>query len=129
MEFQRHRSIDTSYWRKSLKENKLSILRTTTDDETDIQSWQRKKETMAHPTNQTPEISFEIFATHKSDHRKPSIIQKLSSTNSLAIQQNNDIILEQIRLKIMKADYSETIRLQDNRYHHYCRQFDRLSVT
>ena len=29
----------------------------------------------------------------------------------------------------MKEDYSETIHLQDNRCHHYCRQFDSLSVT
>ena len=48
--------------------------------------------------------------------------------NSIAVEQNNDVILQQLRLKILKENYSETILLQDTRYHHYCRQMDRLSV-
>ena len=57
-----------------------------------------------------------------------STIQKLSYTNSIAVEQHNDIILQQLRLKILKENYSETILIQDNRYQHYCRQMDRLSV-
>ena len=49
--------------------------------------------------------------------------------NSLAVEQNNDVILQQLRLKLLKQSYSEAILLQDNRYQHYCRQMDRLSVT
>ena len=53
----------------------------------------------------------------------------MSYTNSIAVEQNNDVILQQLRLKILKESYSETTLLQDHRYQHYCRQMDRLSVT
>ena len=46
----------------------------------------------------------------------------------MAIEQNNDITLQQLRLKLPKEEYSETILQQDPRYRHYCRQLDRLSV-
>ena len=46
----------------------------------------------------------------------------------MAIEQQNDVILHQLRLKLQKEDYSETILQQDPRYQHYCSQIDRLSV-
>ena len=46
----------------------------------------------------------------------------------MAIEQQNDIILQQLRFKLQKEEYSETILQQDPRYRHYCRQLDRLSV-
>ena len=46
----------------------------------------------------------------------------------MAIEQQNDLILHQLRLKLQKDEYSETILQQDLRYRHYCRQIDRLSV-
>ena len=46
----------------------------------------------------------------------------------MAIEQQNDLILHQLRLKLQKEEYSETILQQDPRYQHYCRQIDRLSV-
>ena len=46
----------------------------------------------------------------------------------MAIEQQNDLILHQLRLKLQKEKYSETISQQDPRYRHYCRQIDRLSV-
>ena len=56
----------------------------------------------------------------------------MSYTNSIAVEQNNDVILllklRQLRLKKLKESYSVTILLQDHRYQHYCRQMDRLSV-
>ena len=48
---------------------------------------------------------------------------------SIAVEQNNDVILQQLRVKILKENYSETILLQDIRYQLYCRQMDRLSVS
>ena len=45
----------------------------------------------------------------------------------MAIEENNYIILQ--RPKTLKEDYSETILLQDNRYHNYSSRFGRLSVT
>ena len=105
------------------------IFYTEDDDETEEQILQRKKDARSHPTNQLPDISFEKFSTHKSDYHKLSTFQKLSYTNSIAVEQNNDVILQQLRLKILKESYSETILLQDSRYQHYCRQMDRLSVT
>ena len=78
--------------------------------------------------NQLPDISFEKFTTHKSDYHKLFTLQKLSYANSIAVERNNDVILQQLRLKILKESYSETILLQDTRYQLYCRQMDRLSV-
>ena len=46
----------------------------------------------------------------------------------MAIEQQNDLILHQLRLKLQKEDYSETILQQDPRYRHYCSQIDCLSV-
>ena len=103
------------------------IFYTEDDDETEEQIRERK-EARAHPTNQLPDISFEKCATHESVYHKFFTFQKLSNTNSLAIVQNNDIILQQLQLKILKEDYSETILLQDNRDHLYCRQFDRRFI-
>ena len=102
---------------------------TENDDETEEKFLQRKKEGRGHPTNQLPYISFEKFTTHKSVYHKFSTFQKLSYTNSIAVEQKNDIISQQLRLKILKENYSETILVPENRYQHYCRQMDRQSVT
>ena len=104
------------------------IFYTEDDDETEEQILQRRKDTRDHPTNQLPDILFEKFTTHKSDYHRVSPLQKLTYTNSIAVEQNNDVILQQLRLKILKESYSETILLQDTRYQHYFRQMDRLSV-
>ena len=104
------------------------IFYTEDDDETEEQILQRKKAARDHPTNQLPDISFKKLATHKSDYYKLTTLQKLTNPNSIAVDQNNDVILQQLRLKILKENYSETNLLQDNRYQHYCRQMDRLSV-
>ena len=102
---------------------------TEDDDETEEQILQRKKEARDNATNQLPDISFEIISSHKSDYHKLSTFQKLSYTNFIAVEQNNDVILQQLRLKILEENYSETILMQDTRYQHNCRQMDRLSVT
>ena len=104
------------------------IFYTENDDETGEEILQRKKAAREHPTNQLPDISFEKFTTHKSDYYKLTTLQKLTYPNSIAVKQNYDVILQQLRLKILKENYSETILLQNNRYQHYCRQMDRLSV-
>ena len=105
------------------------IFYTEDDDETEEQILQRKKTARAQPIHQLPDISFEKFTTHTSEYHKLSITQKLTNINSIAVEQNNDVILQQLRLKILKENYSETILMQDHRYQHYCRQMDRLSVT
>ena len=92
------------------------IFYTEDDDETEEQTLQREKEARKHPMNQLPDISFEKFTTRKSDYHKLSTFQKLSHTNSIAVEQNNDAILQPLRLKILKESYSETILLQDTRY-------------
>ena len=102
---------------------------TEDDDETEEEIVYQKKEARDHPTNQLPDISFEKFSTHQSDYHKLSISQKISYMNSTAVEQNNGVKLQQLRLKILKENYSETILVQDTRYQHYCRQMDRLSVT
>ena len=101
---------------------------TEDDDETKKQILQRKKEARDHPANQLPDISFEKFTTHRSDYHKLFTLRKLSNSNSIAVEQKNDVILQQLQLKIPKQDYSETNFLQENWYKQYCRQIDRLSV-
>ena len=78
------------------------IFYTEDDDETEEQILQRKKDARDNPKHQLPDISFEKFTTHKSDYHKLSTIQKLSYTNSLAVEQNNDVILQQLRLKLFR---------------------------
>ena len=47
----------------------------------------------------------------------------------MAIEQNKkDITLQQLRLKLQKEEYSETVLQQDPRYRPYRRQLDRLSL-
>ena len=75
-----------------------------------------------------PDIFFEKFTTHRSNYQELSICQKLANINTVAIEQNNDVILQQIKLKIQKEEYSETILIQDTRYQHYLRQLDRMSI-
>ena len=52
----------------------------------------------------------------------------MTNINTVAIEQNNDVILQQLKLKLQKEEYSETILIQDIRYQHYIRQLDRLSI-
>ena len=106
------------------------IFYTEDDDETEEQILQHKKDARDNPPNQLPDISFEKFTIHKRDYHKLSTFQKLSYTNSIAVERNNDVNLplQQLRLKIPKGSYSDTILVQDTRYQHYCCQMDRLSV-
>ena len=46
----------------------------------------------------------------------------------MATEQNNDVSLQQLKLKIQKEKYSEKILSQDTRYQHYLRQLDRMSI-
>ena len=80
------------------------IFYTEDDDETEEQILQRKRDARHDPANQLPDISFEKFTTHKSDYHKLTTIQKFSYTNTIAIEQNNDVILQQLRLKILKEN-------------------------
>ena len=104
------------------------IYYTEDDDETEEGIWQQKKQARDNPTHQLPDISFEKFTTHHSNLKGLSICQKLTNVNTVAIEQNNDIILQQLKLKIQKEVYSETILIQDTRYQHYIRQLDRMSI-
>ena len=52
----------------------------------------------------------------------------MTNINTVAIEQNNDVILQQLKPKLQKEEYSETILIQDIRYQHYIRQLDRLSI-
>ena len=104
------------------------IFYTDDDEETDEQLWQRKKEARSNPTNQLPDITLDKLSLHKSTQIQTPTLQELAKPITMAIEQNNDITLQQLRLKLQKEEYSETILQQDPRYQHYCRQLDRLSV-
>ena len=68
------------------------------------------------------------LSIHKSTQTQTPTLQKLAKPITMAIEQNNDITLQQLRLKLQKEEYSETILQLDPRYRRYCRQLDRLSV-
>ena len=54
------------------------------------------------PTDQPPDISFEKLSIHHRNLQGLSICQKLANINTVAIEQNNDVILQQLKLKIQK---------------------------
>ena len=104
------------------------IFYTDDDEETEEQIWKRKQDARSNPTNQPPDILLDHLSTHDNTQFQTQNIQKLAKPTTMAIEQQNDLILHQLRLKLQKEEYSETILQQDSRYRHYCRQIDRLSV-
>ena len=97
------------------------IFYTDDDEETEEQIWQRKK-------FQVPDVSLEKLSVHNGVSSQQTTLQRLSNITTMAIEQQNYVILHQLRLKLQKEDYSETILQQDPRYRDYCSQMERLSV-
>ena len=91
------------------------IFFTDEDEETEEQIWQRKKDARSHPMNQVPDISFEKLSVHQGISSQQTTSQRLLNRTTLAIEQQNDVILHPPRLKLQKEDYSETILEQDPR--------------
>ena len=89
------------------------IYYTDDDDETEEQIWQRKQLARENPFHQPPDISFEKFSIHHSNVQRLSICQRLTNINTVAIEQSNDVILQQLKLKLQKEEYSETISPED----------------
>ena len=104
------------------------IFYTDDDEETDEQIWEQKRDAWSNPTNQLPDISLEKLSTHKSAYLQTPTSQKLAKPTTKPIEQQNDTILQHIRLKLKNEENSETIVQQDSRFRHYCSQLDRLSV-
>ena len=92
------------------------IFYTEEDEETEERIWQRKKDARCHPTNQLPDISLEKFSAHSGASSQMTTLQILSNSTTMAIEQQNDVVLHQLRLKLQKEEYSETILQQDSRY-------------
>ena len=82
----------------------------------------------SNSTNQPPDILLEHLSTHNNTHFHMPILENLAKSTTMAVEQQNDLILHQLRLKLHKEEYSKTTLQQDPRYRHYCRQLDRLSV-
>ena len=104
------------------------IFYTDDNEETEEQIWQRKKDARSNPTNQLPDITLGKLSAHTTVFSHQTTLQRLSNPTTMAIEQQNDVVLHQLRLKLQKEEYSETILQQDSRYRHYCSQIDRLSV-
>ena len=104
------------------------IFYTDDDEGTEEQIWKRKQDARSKPSNELPGILLEKLSKHDSIYFQTPTLQKLAKTITMAIEQQNDIILQQLRFKLQKEEYSETILQQYPRYRHYCRQLDRLSV-
>ena len=61
-----------------------------------------------------PDISLETFNTHYTRYPTMSTSQILSNNHTMAIEQHNDIILQQLEQKLLKEEeYFETIFRQD----------------
>ena len=83
------------------------FLFTDDDEETEEQIWKRKKGARSHPRNQLPDIFLEILSVHSSTSLQQTTLQRLSNITTMAIEQQNDVILHQLRLKLQKEDYSK----------------------
>ena len=92
------------------------IFYTEEDEETEEQIWQRKKDARCHPTNQLPDIFLEKFSAHSGASSQMTTLQIQSNSTTMAIEQQNDVVLHQLRLKLQKEEYYETILQQDSRY-------------
>ena len=92
------------------------IFYTEEDEETEEQIWQRKKDARSHPTNQLPDISLEKLSAHRGASSQMTSLQMLSTSTTMAIEQQNDVVLHQLRLKLQKEESSETILHQDSRF-------------
>ena len=100
--------------------DEYQIFFTDEDKETEEQIWQRKKDARSHPTNQAPDIYLEKLSIRSGASSQLTTLQILSNSTIMAIEQQNDVVLHQLRLKLQKEEYSETILQQDSRYRHYC---------
>ena len=92
------------------------IFYTDDDEETEEQNWKRKQDTMSNHTNQLPDIWLEKLSKHDSIYFQTPTLQNLAKPFTMAIEQQNDIILQQLRFKLQKEEYSETILQQYPRY-------------
>ena len=68
----------------------------------------------------------EKLSKHDSIYFQTPTLQKLAKPITMAFEQQNDIILQQLLFKLQKEEYSETMLQQDPLYRR--RQLDRLSV-
>ena len=98
------------------------------DEKTEESNLAMEKRRKSNPTSQLPDISLEKLSKHISAYFETPILQKLAKPTTMAIEQQNDIILQQLCLKIQKEEYSEFILQQDPLYRHYCSQLDCLTV-
>ena len=91
------------------------IFYTDDDEETEEQIWKRKQDARSNRTNQSPDILLDHLSTYDNTQFQTQTIQKLAKPTTMAIEQQNDLILHQLRLKLQKDEYSETILQQDSR--------------
>ena len=78
------------------------IFYTEEDEETEEQIWQRKEDARSHPTNQLPDISLEKLSAHSGASSQMTTLQILSNSTTMAIEQQNDVVLHQLRFKLQK---------------------------
>ena len=87
-------------------------------EETEEQIWTRKQNARSNPTNQLPDILLDNSSAHSSTYPQTPTLLKLAKPTSMAIEQQNDINLQQLRLIIRTEEHSETVLQQDPRYQH-----------
>ena len=90
------------------------IFYTDDEEETEEQIWQPKRDARSNPTNQLPGILLEKQSTHNSAYFQTPTWEKLAKLTTMAIEQQNYIILQHLRLKLQKEENSESILQQDH---------------
>ena len=102
LEKQRRRAIKrpffTSSRLESLRRNKFFIRRMTLKKTEHV--GQTKMPAQNNPTNQLTDTFVKQFSTHHCKNRQLSITQKISNTTTIAIEQNNNVLLQQLRIKL-----------------------------
>ena len=106
------------------------MLYTVDDEEAKKRFWQKKNkiDILQLTICQTLHLKNWSLINHDKYH-KLSNLRKLSNIITVVIAQNNDIILQQLRLNILKEELSETILLEDTRTQQNSEWNDWLSKT
>ena len=98
---------------------------TEEDNETEEQSWERKRQSKA--VLKVTETVIQIDAISENVVEEiANFTLKLRRTNQILLEQSKDPILFQLKAKIQNEEYSEENLQQDIRHRHYLNNLDRI---
>ena len=100
---------------------------TDEDNETEEQSWERKRQSKARLKVAETVIQIDAISENVLDEIT-NFTQKLRRTNQILLEHSKDPILPKLKAKIQNEEYSEEMLQQDIRYtsKHYLNNLDRI---